>query len=1027
MFQIKLSRHNLRSALLLGAASSAAIALTLPALAQEQSVETVVVTGSRIPQTGLYASSPVTAVGQQELKLEGTTSVETLLNNLPGVFAEFGQDVSNGSTGTATVNLRGLGSQRTLVLVNGTRLMPGDPSLPVADLNQIPAALVDHVEVLTGGASAVYGSDAEAGVVNFVMRKDFEGVEVDGQYTINQAGNNGTRNGVSYSTLDATAGFASAPKDWWGGDSRDATLILGTNTADGKGNVTAYVGYRNSQPVLEAKRDFSACSLTTDFTTNLHCAGSSNYNRFISLDDAYAGINYDFFEQGNGTRGSGTFVPYHNPDGSTPTDHTFNYGALNYLQRPDERYEGGYFAHYQINKAIDVYSTFMFSDDHTLAQIAPSGLFLGTGRISGAFVNINCANPLITGNEAADLCGNNAQAGLGNPCTPIGNTGNCNLTPGQALLEIGRRDLEGGNRVDDLRHTAYRMNVGVRGDLGSGWSYDVYGQYGLTLLSETYDNEFSVGRVQNALEVDPATGKCFSAEPDANGFTADPTCVPLDIFNGFGAITPAQLNYVKAQGFKEGLTQEQIVSGAMTGDLGAWGFQSPWAKSPVAVSFGGEYRQEMLELKTSRDFQINDLYGQGGASLPVPLSGFDVAEGFGEVRIPLVQGMPFFQDLSINGGYRYSDYNTSGGVSSYKIGAEWQPIDDFRVRSSYQRAVRAPNVLELFTPLNSVLFGGNDPCLTQTTGQCATVKNAGKGILDCPASQCNQQTGGNINVNPETSITKSVGIVFTPTFFDGFNATIDFFDIKVNHFIGTVDPNVTLAECYGPGATAATIAFFCPLVNRNQFGQLYAGGFVSAQTTNTGFLSTRGLDFEANYQVDLADWSMSGYGSLGFNFVGTWLDTLKTNPLPGIGTFDCSGLFGVVCGTPNPVWRHKLRATWVSPWDMDLSLQWRHLSSVKLDANTSDPLLNGVCGAPCADIPDNRISDFDYFDLSGNWTVRQGVEIRAGVDNLFDKNPPTVDSNALSIAGAPFGNGNTYPGTYDSLGRTIFVGVTLKY
>ena len=189
MYQANLDKRSLRSALLLGAASVAAVSLSLPASAQDQSTETVVVTGSRIPQQGLYAPSPVTAVGQQEMKFEGTTGVETLLNNLPSVFADQTSGVSNGSTGTATVNLRDLGAVRTLVLVNGTRLMPGDPKAPVADLNQIPAALVDHVEVLTGGASAVYGSDALAGVVNFVMRKDFEGIEVDGQYGVAQADN----------------------------------------------------------------------------------------------------------------------------------------------------------------------------------------------------------------------------------------------------------------------------------------------------------------------------------------------------------------------------------------------------------------------------------------------------------------------------------------------------------------------------------------------------------------------------------------------------------------------------------------------------------------------------------------------------------------------------------------------------------------------------------------------------------------------------------------------------------------------
>jgi outer membrane receptor protein involved in Fe transport len=1000
VYQTNLSKRSLRSALLLGAASAAAITLAAPASAQDQ-VETVVVTGSRIPQTGLYSASPVTAVGQQEVKLQGTTNVETLINNLPQAFADMTDTASNGATGTATVDLRGLGTQRTLVLVNGTRLMPGDPRDPVADLNVIPAALVDHVEVLTGGASAVYGSDALAGVVNFIMRKDFEGIELDGQYSTDQAAN-GTHN---FDSLNRAENFAPAPHDWWGGETQDATIILGANTDNGKGNVTAYLSYRNTQPVLESQRDFSACSFVGD-RASLTCAGSSNFNRFFSIDGSYKGGTYDFFEQGSGKPGSGNFVPF-----TGAPNQLFNYGPLNYLQRPDTRYTGGFFAHYQVNPAVDVYSDFMFADDHTLAQIAPSGLFLGTGRISGAFVNINCDNPLLTTQEASALCSGNAATPAGEgPCTPVGNTGNCNLTNGQSLLEIGRRDLEGGNRVDDLRHTSYRMKLGARGDLGSGWSYDVYGQYGLSLFTETYDNEFSVQRVQNALQVHNVGG-VPTCDVVASGI--DTSCVPLDIFNGIGSITPAMLNYVRAQGFQEGQTQEQILSGSLTGDLGQYGIQSPWAKSGVGIALGAEYRNEQLELKTSRDFQINDLYGQGGATLPVPSSSFNVTEGFGEVQIPLVQGQPFIEDLSLNGGYRYSSYNTAGSVVSYKYGAEWQPIDDFRLRASYQRAVRAPTVLESFSPQNNVLFGisndqgNNDPCITITTGACAGVKNAGRPLLSCPASQCNQLVGGNTNLRPETSDTRTVGIVFTPTFFQGFSATVDYFNIRVSGFIAGIDPNQTLSECYGPTATAASQGFFCPLVHRNAIGQLFAGGFVSSQTTNTGALQTKGFDFEANYQADLDDWGMNGYGGLSFNFVGTYLQNLTTIavPVPGISPpVECAGLYGGQCGTPNPKWRHKLRTTWSTPWDVDVSLDWRYISKV--------------------DFPANNIPAFNYFDLAADWTIRDGVDVRAGVDNLFDKTPPAVNS---SLAAAPFGNGNTFPGVYDSLGRTIFVGATLKY
>src|SRR5579862_9356634 len=755
----------LRARLLLGAATAAAIGINA-ANAQQVSgnVETVVVTGSRIPQTGVYAASPVTAVGQQELKFEGTTDVTTLINNLPQAFVGQTGNMANGATGTATANLRGLGSKRTLVLVDGTRLMPGDVADPVADLNDIPAALVDHVEVLTGGASAVYGSDALAGVVNFIMRKDFEGIEVDGTYSVYNNGNDNSRwRGLTQELIDGGGvGFAQSKEGIWNGSSDDATLLVGTNTANDKGNVTGYLSYRNTQPILEATRDYSECTLVST-GTNLTCAGSSNFNRFISIDNlafgnGLGGTTGDWFQQGTGQRGSGHFVPYT----GAPVQ-KFNYGALNYLQRPDTRYTGGFFAHYQENKQLDIYSSFMFADDHTVAQIAPSGLFLGSGTVSGYAQTINCGNPLMTAQENQILCGGNGATQItvatdpnnpfthGAPFTYWG--GQNNLIPGQAKLEIGRRDLEGGDRQSDLRHTSYRMNIGARGDLGDGWSYDVYAQYGIALLSENYLNEFSKSRVQEAIQVDPVTGQCFCS------LTNPPTgvgCVPLDIYNGFGAIDKNMLNYVVADGFQEGWTQEQVVSGSITGDLGEWGGQSPWAKNPIGVSVGAEYRSEALKLATDQEFTTNDLYGQGAPTLSVPLSGFNVSEGFTELKVPLVQGIPWVEDLTLNGGYRYSSYNTAGATNAYKYGAEWQPIDDFRLRASVQRAVRAPNVLELFSPNIVQLFSGQDPCASAVKGSAVYnncvkegVTNVGSGVLVCPATQCNQETGGNAFLKPE--------------------------------------------------------------------------------------------------------------------------------------------------------------------------------------------------------------------------------------------------------------------------------------
>jgi len=281
--------------------------------------------------------------------------------------------------------------------------------------------------------------------------------------------------------------------------------------------------------------------------------------------------------------------------------------------------------------------------------------------------------------------------------------------------------------------------------------------------------------------------------------------------------------------------------------------------------------------------------------------------------------------------------------------------------------------------------------------------------------------------------------VFTPTFIDGFTATVDYWDIKVNNYISSIGANTILAGCYNSG-NATEIAFYCPLVHRAASGAIYGAGYVTNIQQNLPYLSTSGIDFEANYQTDLSDWGLDGWGALSANFVGTWVDTLKTKSSKFQAAYDCAGYYGLVCGTPNPEWRHKLRITWSSPWNFDISILWRHMSGLNLDANTTNPLLGGgpILGAnayyACAknlggigDCFDNHIPSYDWFDLSGTWTVRQGVQLRAGVTNIFDKTPPAVDSAFYGVSGPPFGNGNTYPGVYDSLGRTIFVGATIKY
>ncbi len=1032
------SKTDLRTALLAGAATAVVISFSGAANADQTTVETVVVTGSRIPQPGLLSASPVTAISQDEMKFSGTTSVSTLLNSLPSIASGQVSNTGNASSGTATVDLRGLGPTRTLVLIDGLRMAPGDPVVPVPDLNQIPAALVQRVEVLTGGASAVYGSDAVAGVVNFIMRKDFEGVEIDSTFSgYGHTNNNQFQHGLLTKAGGATAGFPQADSTVWDGAGADTTIIVGTNTGNGKGNVTGYIGWQHSDPVLQSTRDVSACAVSAyrSHPTQangqrpydaLRCAGSANYDLWYSQTGPAAG-GYYFMKPG------GAIVPF-----TGASDQYFNYGKYNSLNRPDTRFTGGFFAHYEVDPMLDIYSNFMFTDDHTSWQAAPSAAFLGAGPGPSGQLAVNCDNPLAAGTDfVADFCAGGV--------------------PSSSLAEVfvGRRNVEGGPRITDFRHTSYRMVLGAKGDLGNNWTYDVSAQYSTSLYGELYLNDLSKNRVQNALLVDPGTGQCTNDV--ANG------CVPLDLFHGVGGITPAMLAYAYTHGQQTGYTKEQVITGALTGDLGQWGIQSPWARDPVGLSVGAEYRYDSISETTSVADQQGDLFGAGGKLLGQPLSGYGVYEGFMETRVPIIQGAPYAEDLTVSAGWRYSEYSSAGVTNAYKIGVEWQPIDDFRLRTSLNRAVRAPNVLELFTPQAVGLGSFSDPCAgasptASLAGCVASGLSPAKygSLLQCPAAQCDVLLGGNEFLKPEESDTRSLGIVMTPTFLPGFNATIDYYDIKVNNAIGTIDPSIAVQGCVNGNNV------LCSLVHRDANGFLFTttGGYVIETNVNTGYTKTAGVDIEANYDADLEDWGLHSAGTLSFSFLGTYVDEYRVQPYTGAcqyvqnhvaknctasspapaGTvatadYDCVGLYGQACGAPTPAWRNKLRVTWASPWDFQVSLGWRYVSSVDFAGNEFNPFLRkgGYCAlagdASCTPLTASgggHINSFNYIDLSGEWTATNMLTFHAGVNNVFDASPPLLPSGGV-VAG-PTGplNGNTFPGAYDAMGRYGFVSATLK-
>jgi len=998
----------------------------------------IVVTGSRIPTPNLTAVSPVTVVNAQEIRLQGTTRTEDLINSLPQAFAGQGGNLANGASGTATVNLRGLGSNRTLVLINGRRLVPGDPSVPVADINVIPSSIVERVDVLTGGASSVYGSDAVSGVVNFVMDTDLEGVRLDAQYSFYQHDNDYNRtDGLVAGPLGLEArGFGYPRGSVADGGTFDVSLAIGAGFDDGRGHVVAYAGYRKLEEVTQGRRDYSSCAsqartpaqVAADSGRLVDCGGSAtSANGSIILNDDGTST---FFQIGPNR----TLIP-----GFTP----YNFGPTNYFQRPDERYTLGAFANYEISPALRPYLEVMFMDDRTVAQIAPSGDFGNTFFINcgspaaPTAVSPGVGNPLLSQQQRNLLCDAenlliDSAGSVDNdpPFTPAAvfidpSTG---LPYTRGFAQILRRNVEGGGRRDDLQHTNFRIVAGMRGDLSEVWSYDMYYQFAQTNFAETYSNDFSVTRLGRAIDVvdNPNTP---GVDPVCRSVLdgSDPSCVPWDIF-AIGQVSSASLAYLQTPGFQRGSVKQTVASASLTGNLGDWGIQFPWANDGIGVAIGVEYRKEQLELLTDAAFQTlpsSDLAGQGAPTLPV--SGeFDVREAFAEVRIPIIEDS-FIYNFSIEAGYRYSDYGIgarSVSTDTYKIGLDLSIVRDFRIRGAYNRAVRAPNIQELFAPQRVALNGNGDPCsgaapaASLAACQAMGVSAAQYGtIAPNPAGQYNGLVGGNPNLDPEIADTWTLGVVFQPSFIPRLAITVDWFDITIDAPIQPIGQDVILSTC------ADTLnPLFCGLVQRDQFGSLWrtGTGFVRDLQLNVGEFSTRGIDVGVGYSMELG-----GMGGLSFNLVGTWLDELIVDN--GVSVpYDCSGLYGPICGIPNPEWRHKLRLTYTHPDGIGLSAQWRYFAGVDYENTSDNPTLNGAF-APF----NERIPSQSYIDLTLTARIGDHYNFRLGVNNIFDRAPPIIGANGgntvINACPGVVCSGNTFPNVYDAMGRYIFAGVTLDF
>ena len=971
------------------------------------------VTGSRIPRTDLTAVSPVTIITSDEFKLQGATNAEDLLNQLPQVNPSQGEFVSPGAIGTATVDLRGLGSVRTLVLVNGHRLMPGDPRYPDADVNSIPTPLIRRVEVLTGGAAAVYGSDAVAGVVNFILDTNLDGLRLEGQLGGYQHNN---RDRFAQVLLDQRQ--LPYPKgSVLDGRRVNVSAVLGHGFFDGRAHATLYAGYRQIAGVTQDQRDYGSCPITARTVDQrpsfvLECGGPNV---------SYPGNFFDNLANVYQVTPERTFVP-----GLS----RFNYAPWHFIQRPDKRYTAGGFANFDFSKAFQAYAEVMTMKDRSSWQAGPSGDF-------GNTETINCDNPLLSGQQHSLVCrtgnfvGQTAALDTNGQLVQVTGTPTAFVDPvtgvtySRAWLLVSLRNIEGGSIEDVLEHKSVRLVGGFKGEVGRGVSYDASYLFGRVRLDRQYRNNLSISRLGKALDVvsDPSTGQpicrsvliAHSLGPSATGADAD--CVPWDVFAP-GKVTPQATAYLTIPPSMSGWFQQQIGNVNATVQLDRWGIGSPWSDESSAINVGAEFRKDTLEFNPDAFTQTGDIAGFGEQVFPIRGS-IDTKEIFVESRIPLLT-KKLVQRLAFEAGFRRSWYRSSRSSFSsdtYKLAFDLTAVSGLRFRASEQGANRAPNVQELFAPSQPDSFL-RDPCAgatpTAPEAQCLltgiTPAQYGQVARANGLFDYNAIRGGNEQLHAETATTRAIGIVLQPRILRGFNATIDGWDIRLKGAISNIGAQAIVDSCIASGDS-----IFCSRIHRSPNGSLWFGnGYVDNRLANLGSLKVRGIDGSADYSVPLAR-----LGSANFEFRGSYvLRWIVDNG--GLSTpYDCAGLFGAPCFM-QPRWKHTARATWDPSHGISLSLQWRHTGGVKLAAldpkfNLTDEVSQGY----------TKLRAQDYLDVATVFGVRKDFELRLGVNNLLDRQPPLVVSNTPAGDG-PY-NANTYPTWYDPLGRFVFASVAVAF
>jgi outer membrane receptor protein involved in Fe transport len=987
--------------------------------------EDIVVTGTLIRNPNLEQSTPVNVTTSDAIELKQSNVAEEVLRELPGVVPSIGSAVNNGNGGSSFVDLRGLGSTRNIVLLDGNRIVPSGLAGRV-DLNNIPLALVERVDALTGAAVTTYGADAITGVVNFITRRDFAGIEVAASEQITEKGDG------NYLRTD---------------------LTLGANFDDGRGNATLSVGYQQSDPVYQGDRDFSFFQVSS-YTGGTAGSGTSVPSRFSGLRPLIAGtctpntnpatanggvkqINWGDFAGGCvGGAPAGLYAP-------------FNFNPYNVFQTPFTRYNIFGTARYEVSDAVEVYARGLFSKNNVKTIIAPSGSF-------GGAVTINLNNPFLPGTLREQFCAFDvntdplvytprftpaecaAAAAATGPTDPAYRT---------VTATLNRRTTEVGPRISDFQSTVFDTRIGARGPLTSTIDWDVSGAYGETEQVQEIQNYTLQSRFRAGSLVDLVGGIPTCAA------VGGVDCVPLDIFGPEGSLTPEMVDFLNETSTTRNKTTLGQLRGLVSGDFG---YALPWATQPIGFAVGTEFRK--YEGKQRSDLLAKtpgELGGAGGAA-PDITGGYAVYEGYAELIAPLIEDKPFFESLTLEAGIRYSKYEIDGAGGNktwtWKAGGSWEPGYGLKVRGNYSHAVRAPNLGELFTPNTVGLTNlANDPCAGAITdpnliavciAQGAPVGTIGS-ITDPTAAQANAVFGGNTGLKPEKANTWTLGVVFVPEFLPKFTMSIDYYNIRIKDVIGSALPDDAIGACFDNITAASATNPDCLVIRRNPFtggldGDPATTPGLFLATTNLGELFTDGVDLIANYKTSV------GFGDLALSFVGNWTRNSEFNANVAARPDDfreCAGFYSINCsftGSIQPKLQFSQRTT-LTMGKVDLSLLWRWIDSVKFEPRQMQADIEAAIAAGCdltggPDGPDvdgclvdpefRKIPAEHYFDLSARFNATDNMTFTFTVQNLFDNQPKVVGN---TIGSTTFNSGNVFPSTYDALGRRYAVSAKLKF